>query len=455
MKQDKTMNSHSSLNAFIIIIMLAAINCIQPAHAANYTIIDLGTLGGIDSHGADINSNGHVTGYSWTDDGIRAFLYDGNTLQDLGTPPDGVDSNGTGINDSGKVTGYSKIQGATSYFFNYRAFLHDGNSMQVPGVPAGAMDSFAYDINDQAQLTGRVTYSSADDPFIDTSHAFLYDGNSMQDLGTLGGRHSYGYGINDNGHITGWSDVSGDSASMTDDASVTHAFVYNGNSMQSIGTLGGTDSYGRDINDNGWVTGYSEVQPDDAKHAFVYNGNSMQDLGTLGGTNSNGHGINNSGHVVGYSQLADGAYAAFLYDGYSMLDLCVLTNCTENGWDSLYIATSINDRGDITGYGKVNGTDHAFLISTDDLPPPTDPEICDDDIDNDGDGLIDCDDSADCSQDPACSTPTPGPEICDDGIDNDGDGLTDCLDKKECRQDPACKTTSGGGGGNSGGGKNR
>lgn len=38
-------------------------------------------------------------------------------------------------------------------------------------------------------------------------------------------------------------------------------------------------------------------------------------------------------------------------------------------------------------------------------------------------------------------------EICDDGIDNDDDGLIDCLDRLDCRQDPACKT--------SGGGKNR
>lgn len=49
-------------------------------------------------------------------------------------------------------------------------------------------------------------------------------------------------------------------------------------------------------------------------------------------------------------------------------------------------------------------------------------------------------------------------EECDDGIDNDGDGLIDCLDKLDCRQHPACKTGGGGGGGGgsgSGGGKNR
>jgi hypothetical protein len=37
------------------------------------------------------------------------------------------------------------------------------------------------------------------------------------------------------------------------------------------------------------------------------------------------------------------------------------------------------------------------------------------------------------------------PEICDDGIDNDGDGKTDCADR-DCRNDPACDGGGGGGG---------
>ncbi len=47
---------------------------------------------------------------------------------------------------------------------------------------------------------------------------------------------------------------------------------------------------------------------------------------------------------------------------------------------------------------------------------------CSDGIDNDGDGLIDCDDG-DCDLAPTCIT-----EICDNGIDDDGDGLVDCAD---------------------------
>jgi hypothetical protein len=60
---------------------------------------------------------------------------------------------------------------------------------------------------------------------------------------------------------------------------------------------------------------------------------------------------------------------------------------------------------------------------------------CGDAIDNDGDGLTDCDDD-DCADDPLCD----GVEVnCDDGVDNDGDGLTDC-DDEECFDDPACET---------------
>ena len=54
--------------------------------------------------------------------------------------------------------------------------------------------------------------------------------------------------------------------------------------------------------------------------------------------------------------------------------------------------------------------------------------VCDDALDNDGDGAVDCLDS-DC--DGGC------PEVCDDGRDNDGDGLIDCEDA-ECVDEEVC-----------------
>jgi len=52
-------------------------------------------------------------------------------------------------------------------------------------------------------------------------------------------------------------------------------------------------------------------------------------------------------------------------------------------------------------------------------------EICDDGIDNDADGFIDCFD-ADCVGNPSCFE---GDDLtCSDGVDNDGDGTIDCAD---------------------------
>ena len=59
-------------------------------------------------------------------------------------------------------------------------------------------------------------------------------------------------------------------------------------------------------------------------------------------------------------------------------------------------------------------------------------EICNNGIDDDGDGLIDCDDP-DCSGAPVCSQA----EICNNGIDDDGDGLIDCADP-DCSNAPVC-----------------
>jgi hypothetical protein len=63
--------------------------------------------------------------------------------------------------------------------------------------------------------------------------------------------------------------------------------------------------------------------------------------------------------------------------------------------------------------------------------PPGDP-TCSDNIDNDGDGLID-------QLDPDCQEPEgpPGDPTCSDGVDNDGDGLIDG-DDPDCVQPPEC-----------------
>jgi hypothetical protein len=59
-------------------------------------------------------------------------------------------------------------------------------------------------------------------------------------------------------------------------------------------------------------------------------------------------------------------------------------------------------------------------------------EDCDNGFDDDGDGFIDCEDPS-CASSPACM----GGEICNNGVDDDGDGMVDCQDPK-CASHPLC-----------------
>lgn len=58
-------------------------------------------------------------------------------------------------------------------------------------------------------------------------------------------------------------------------------------------------------------------------------------------------------------------------------------------------------------------------------------EVCDNGLDDDDNGAIDCDDEA-CFRDGGCLAAEPGCEprleYCEDGFDNNGDGALDCAD---------------------------
>ncbi|MDX1335229.1 MAG: hypothetical protein R3312_05550 [Gammaproteobacteria bacterium] len=451
------------IKAILPTTFLIATLC-MPALAADYELIDLGTMGGVSSIGEDINNLGQVTGKitypnpdqnDYDEDVLRAFFYDGSTMHEIGTLYSTHDrSYGSGINNHGDIAGTSADIGFWGDY-DYKAFRYNENGMQDLNqlLPSTCnLGSRAFDINDNGEATGTCAY------YIDLTwgteeiHAFLFDGSTMQDLGALIGQWSVGYAINNDGHITGVTKLGND----------YHAYVFDGRKMRDLGTLGGQHSHGRDINDSGHVVGGSYISMDEyIYHAFLHDG-TMRDLGSLAGPDeySYAYGINNSSHVVGRSRTSNGDYAAFLFDGNEMLDLCVLTDCIAKGWTNLGSANAINDNGDITGYGEINGETHAFLALASDQNSTK--ENCSDGIDNDSDLKVDCEDTEDCAQDQSCQTQLPQPEICDNGVDDDLDGLEDCLDRRDCRLQPSCETlgggTGGGGGGTGGGGgggKNR
>src|SRR6266496_1094047 len=56
--------------------------------------------------------------------------------------------------------------------------------------------------------------------------------------------------------------------------------------VSNLDTLGGTNSRGNSINNQGWVAGYSNLAGNQSRHATLWRNGSLLDLGTLGGPNS-------------------------------------------------------------------------------------------------------------------------------------------------------------------------
>jgi hypothetical protein len=72
-----------------------------------------------------------------------------------------------------------------------------------------------------------------------------------------------------------------------------------------------------------------------------------------------------------------------------------------------------------------------YVLDINAVAPVCNETVCNDGIDNDNDGYIDCSDP-DCATDPACYESN-----CTDGVDNDNDGHTDCSDT-DCFANAAC-----------------
>lgn len=298
------------------------------------------------------------------------------------------------INDYGDIAGVA---------FGRAAVVSGGNIALVPEVEGIGSPWLALDINDSFVVVGAMHVSSQ----AYHSSAYVYDG-TLRDLGTLGGTSSAANAVNTHGGVVG--------VSFNQDG-VERAFIYSGSSMRDLGTPGTSRSTARDINIKGQVTGSYEDSSgnllaymmdgdnfivlgafENAGHwqmsdGFAINdfghvvGRSMRmfdgfgndravlwvdgkmvDLGSLssrfGHSYSEALDINNSGQIVGVSAPAvfTGYTTAFLYENGEMFELKELLEPGAIGWD-LWSARSINNAGQIVGYGRLNDEIHSFVMT--------------------------------------------------------------------------------------------
>jgi probable HAF family extracellular repeat protein len=232
------------------------------------------------SYGVDINDLTEIVGTYGSP--TRAFLWDGTSSTDLGTPPGATSGGGIdakGIDDLGNIVGtYDATVSATCQ----------------PATLPGGKCSY-YRVEGASQLTPMLA-PSAD------QHALATDVDGGEIVGN------------------GWSfNIASDSyfalpgQALADDAGTIVGTVETENGIRAailsdppviLPTLGGSFSVGHGYG-HGWVVGSSETSTGET-HAFYWSAaDGIVDLGTLGGAGSDAFGVNADGLIVGRAQ--DGA----------------------------------------------------------------------------------------------------------------------------------------------------
>jgi len=117
----------------------------------------------------------------------------------------------------------------------------------------------------------------------------------------------------------------------------------------------------RAINDRGQSAGVSLNTDTGRIEAFVEDQGERSALGTLGGSFSIARDINNHGEIVGGSLTdCDESFHGFLYRNRQLHDLNGLLDAGA-GWEVVQ-ALAINNRGEILGIGSRDGRDRIILL---------------------------------------------------------------------------------------------
>jgi probable HAF family extracellular repeat protein len=246
--------------------------------------------GDVQSDAYGLNDEGVAVGKSCTpfETQCRAVMWGrGGAAVDIGVI--GNIAQAVSINDFGVVIGDTEtIPLSRSDPFVERAFYWspgDQSMIELPLAP-GATQSSAVAVNDLGEVAGNMT-------FPDGSHVVRWHlgSNIIDDYG-LGSA----FAMNGEGAIAGQVDIC--SSQRCD---FVGAIWFTGQASPTlVGTLGGRESEVYGINDAGVAVGGSDIPGSDTSHAFAWSAHGgIVDLGTLDGRDSVALAINNHNLAVG------------------------------------------------------------------------------------------------------------------------------------------------------------
>lgn len=378
-----------------LLTILVTLTLTVQAQSPRYKVTDLGTLGGNYSYAYGLNNTGVVAGGAATSTqtgGVyqTAFLWDDDLGRiDLGTlgGPDCPDCNSQAGGPN--AYGVAPIVSETSHpaymdedfcgFGTHRqclAAIWKNGIMATLRPHRGGHNSQAYWTNNKGQTAGFAETGVPDSTCSVPFQVLRFEAAVWQSNGTIRELHplsgdtvGFAFAINEKGQAVGTSGLcSNTSIPPNNSVYGPHAVLWEADgSPVDLGSLGGALPNVADaINDSGEVVGASQFT-DGTIHPFLWTqATGMQDLGILPGAVVTlppcCHTINNKGEVVGFSiDGTTGNMRAVLWQNNGPIDLNTLI-ATGSPW-SLQAASSINDAGQIVGWGTINGNVHAFLAT--------------------------------------------------------------------------------------------